>query len=148
MKVALGADHAGYELKEHVKRWLVEHGHEVVDFGTDSTDSVDYPDYAFAASEAVSTGKADVGVLSCGTGIGVSIAANKVPGIRAALVNDPEAAVLSREHNSANVLCMGGRRTTPAQANAILEAWFATAFAGGRHARRVDKIMKRDCRSR
>jgi len=145
MKVALGADHAGFELKEHVKRWLTEHGHEVIDFGTDSTDSVDYPDYAFAASEAVSKGQADVGVLSCGTGIGVSIAANKVRGIRAAVVDDAESAALSRAHNNANVLCLGGRRTTPEQADAILEAWFSTEFAGGRHARRVDKIMKKDC---
>jgi ribose 5-phosphate isomerase B len=148
MKVALGADHAGYELKEHVKRWLIQHGHEVIDFGTDSTDSVDYPDYAFAASEAVATGKADVGVLSCGTGIGMSITANKVRGIRAAVVTDPESAVLSRAHNNANVLCMGGRRTTPGQADAILDSWFTTGFDGGRHARRVDKIMKKDCQDK
>ena len=140
MKVALGADHAGYELKEHVKRWLAEHGHEVVDFGTDSTQSVDYPDYAFAASKAVARGEADVGVLSCATGIGMSIAANKVPGIRAALVTSPELAVASRSHNNANVLCMGGKHTTGEQADAILGAWFSTGFAGGRHARRVDKI--------
>jgi ribose 5-phosphate isomerase B len=144
MKVALGADHAGYELKEHVKRWLAGHGHEVIDFGTTGAASVDYPDYAFAASEAVAHGEADAGVLMCATGVGMSIAANKVPGIRAALICEPRIAALSRAHNNANVLCLAGKFTTPAQADAILDAWFSTGFDGGRHARRVDKITKRE----
>lgn len=144
MKVAIAADHAGFELKEHAKRWLAEHGHDVTDFGTDSTKSVDYPDYAFAASDAVAKGEADAGVLMCATGVGMSMAANKVPGVRAALVCDPRVGALSRAHNNANVLCMGGRFTTPAQADAILEAWFSTGFDGGRHARRVGKIAQRE----
>jgi ribose 5-phosphate isomerase B len=144
MKVAVAADHRGYELKEHVKRWLAEHGHDVTDFGTDSTESVDYPDYGFAASEAVAGGKADAAVLCCDTGIGMCITANKVPGIRAALVADPEFAAASRSHNNANVLCLAGERTAGAQADAILEAWFSTGFDGGRHARRIQKIMDKE----
>lgn len=144
MKVAVAADHRGYELKEHVKRWLAEHGHDVTDFGTDSTESVDYPDYGFAASEAVAGGNADAAILCCDTGIGMSIAANKVPGIRAALVADPEFAATSRSHNNANVLCLAGERTRGPDADAILEAWFSTKFDGGRHARRLAKIADKE----
>ena len=144
MKVALAADHGGYELKQHVKRWLTEHGHQVTDFGTDSTESVDYPDYAFAAAEAVVGGEADAAVLCCTTGIGMSITANKVPGIRAALIFDPEFARTSRTHNDANVLCLAGKRTNPTQADAILDVWFATEFRGGRHARRLGKIAAKE----
>jgi len=132
MKVAVAADHRGYELKEHVKRWLAAHGHEVTDFGTDSTKSVDYPDYAFAASEAVAGGEADAAILCCDTGI------------RAALVLDPEFAATSRSHNNANVLCLAGERTHGAEADAILEAWFSTEFQGGRHARRLGKIADKE----
>jgi ribose 5-phosphate isomerase B len=148
MRVAIAADHGGYELKQHVKRWLAEHGHVVADFGTDSTQSVDYPDYGFAAAEAVAHGEADAGVLCCTTGIGMSITANKVPGIRAALVADADLARNSRTHNDANVLCLAGKRTDPQTADAILETWFSTAFEGGRHARRVEKIAakERECR--
>jgi len=144
MKVAVAADHGGYELKEHVKRWLTEHGHDVTDFGTDSTELVDYPDYGFAASDAVAAGKADAGVLCCTTGIGMSIAANKVHGIRAALVVDPEFAATSRTHNNANVLCLSGERTSNDVADVILEVWFSAKFEGGRHAQRVRKITDRD----
>jgi ribose 5-phosphate isomerase B len=146
MKVAVAADHAGFELKEHVRRWLAEHGHDVADFGTTGTESVDYPDYAFAASDAVARGEADAGVLMCGTGVGMSIAANKVPGIRAAVVCDPRVAALSRAHNNANVLCLAGRFTAPAEADAILQVWFSTGFDGGRHARRIGKIAQREPR--
>ena len=144
MKVAVAADHGGYKLKEHVKRWLTEHGHEVTDFGTDSTEPVDYPDYGFAASEAVARGEADVGVLCCTTGIGMSITANKVPGIRATVVPDPDVAAASRADNHANVACLIGSRTNEAEADAILEAWFSAELAGGRHARRVQKITDRE----
>ena len=144
MNVAVAADHGGYELKQHVKRWLTEHGHQVTDFGTDGTDSVDYPDYGFPAGEAVARGEADAAVLCCTTGIGMSIAANKVPGVRAALVFDPEFARTSRTHNDANALCLAGKRTDPTQADAILDVWFATGFEGGRHARRLGKIAQRE----
>ena len=144
MKVAVAADHGGYKLKEHVKRWLAKHGHEVADFGTGGTEPVDYPDYGFAASEAVAAGKADAGVLCCTTGIGMSITANKVPGIRAALVADPELAAASRTDNDANVLCLAGKRTREEEADAILDVWFSTEFEGGRHARRIRKIMDKE----
>jgi len=140
MNVAVAADHGGYELKQHVKRWLTEHGHQVTDFGTDSTDSVDYPDYAFAASEAVAGGEADAGVLCCTTGIGMSITANKVPGIRAALVFDAEFARTSRTHNDANVLCLGARTLSPQELLGLARYWLAVEFEGGRHVPRLDKI--------
>ena len=147
MRVAIAADHGGYELKEHVKRWLVERGHVVTDFGANGTESVDYPDYGFAAAEAVAAGQADAGILCCTTGIGMSITANKVPGIRAALVFDPEFAGTSRTHNNANVLCLAGKRVNGQTADAILDVWFSTAFEGGRHARRIEKIAakEREC---
>ncbi len=144
MKVAIAADHAGYALKECVKRWLTGHGHEVADFGTSSTESVDYPDYAFAASDAVAKGEAEAAVLCCTTGIGMCIAANKVAGIRAALVFDAELADRSRTHNDANILCLASMRTAEADAGPILEAWFSAEFLGGRHTRRVDKITQRE----
>jgi ribose 5-phosphate isomerase B len=144
MRVAVAADHRGFELKEHVKRWLTAHGHEVTDFGTDSAESVDYPDYGFAASEAVTDGKADAAVLACDTGIGMCITANKVPGIRAALVDDPKHAATSRSHNNANVLCLAGDRIRETELNPILQAWFSTGFEGGRHARRLGKIADKE----
>jgi ribose 5-phosphate isomerase B len=138
--IALGADHAGFPLKEDLKSWLIGRGYEVVDCGTQSTESVDYPDYAAAVAAALTAGKAGRGVLVCGSGIGMAIAANKVPGIRAAACTDAYTARLSREHNDANVLALGARITARDSAIEILEAWLAAAFAGGRHAQRVDKL--------
>ena len=138
--IALGADHAGWELKEALKAWLIESGHQILDFGTHSPQSVDYPDYALQVGEAVASGKAERGLLVCGTGIGMAMTANKVPGIRAALCSDPFMARMSREHNDANVLTLGGRLMGPEMALDILRRWIETDFAGGRHQRRVDKI--------
>ena len=138
--VALGADHAGWELKEALKAWLMDAGCQVLDFGTHGPDSVDYPDYALQVAEAVTVGKVERGVLVCGTGIGMTIAANKIPGIRAALCGDVFTARMSREHNDANVLALAGRLTGRESGLEILRAWLDTPFAGGRHARRVDKI--------
>ncbi len=138
--IALGADHAGYGLKEALKSWLINHGYQVLDLGTHSTESVDYPDYAALVAEAVADHKVERGLLICGTGIGMSIAANKVPGVRAALCADLYTARMSREHNDANVLVLGGRLMGADMAADILLAWLETPFAGGRHARRVEKI--------
>jgi ribose 5-phosphate isomerase B len=139
--IALGADHAGFELKEALKAWLIDQNYEVLDYGTHSTDPVDYPDYAAYVAEAVADGKVDRGVLVCGTGIGMAIAASKVPGVRAALCADLYTARMSREHNDANVLTLGGRLMGTEMAVDILKMWLATDFAGGRHQRRVDKII-------
>lgn len=140
MKIAVGADHRGFALKQHLAAMLRAEGHEVLDCGCHSTASADYPDFAFAVGRAVAGGEAGFGVLVCGTGIGVSIAANKVGGVRAALCCDVDAASASRRHNDANVLCLSGDRTPPELADAMLHAWLAAEFEGGRHARRVDKI--------
>ena len=141
MRIAIGSDHAGYTLKEELKLWLAEIVDRVDDVGTDSEASVDYPDFAAAVAALVASGRCDRGILVCGTGIGMSIAANKVHGIRAASVDALEPARLSREHNDANVLCLGGRLTSPDLAMAIVRIFLDTPFAGGRHQRRVDKIM-------
>lgn len=138
--IALGADHAGFPLKEELKSWLIGRGYDVVDCGTQSAESVDYPDYAAAVAGAVTAGKAGWGVLVCGTGLGMAMAANKVPGIRAAACTDVYTARLSREHNDTNVLALGARITARDSAIEILEAWLAGEFAGGRHARRVAKL--------
>jgi ribose 5-phosphate isomerase B len=138
--IALGADHAGYELKEALKGWLINHGLQVLDLGTHSTQSVDYPDYAALVGESVADHKVECGLLVCGTGIGMAMAANKVPGVRAALCGDLYTARLSREHNDANVLVLGGLLLGADMAADILQAWLETDFAGGRHARRVEKI--------
>jgi ribose 5-phosphate isomerase B len=140
MKVAIGADHAGFELKERVKRHLESKGYSVIDMGTTSLESTDYPQYAFHVAEAVRDGSADRGVLVCDTGNGIAIAANKVEGIRAALVVNTDHAVMSRRHNDANVLVLGAVLTPPGEENAILDAWLTAPFDGGRHARRVDQI--------
>jgi ribose 5-phosphate isomerase B len=144
LKIAVGADHAGFKLKESVRAYLAAKGYQVEDLGTNSTDSVDYPDYAEKVAETVAAKRADFGVLMCGTGLGVAIAANKVPGVRAAPCNDTLSAQLARAHNNANVLTMGGRLTDPATAEKILDTWFATAFLGGRHERRVNKLSALD----
>lgn len=140
MRVALGADHGGYRLKEAIKKWLGEMGIPYEDFGTHSPEAVDYPDYARVVAEKVAGGEFDRGILVCGTGIGMCIAANKVPGVRAALVHDVFSARATREHNDSNVLTLGERVVGEGLARAIVEAWLETGFAGGRHARRVEKI--------
>jgi ribose 5-phosphate isomerase B len=140
--IALGADHAGWELKEALKAWLIESGHQILDFGTHSPESVDYPDYALQVAESVASGKAERGLLVCGTGIGMAMTANKVPGIRAALCSDPFMARMSREHNDANILTLGGRLMDRELGLEILQMWLRAEFAGGRHARRVDKIAQ------
>lgn len=139
--IALGADHAGFTLKEDLKIWLTRRGHRVHDYGTHSLDAVDYPDFAGLVGEAVTSGEADRGVLVCGTGIGMTIAANKIAGVRAALCSDVFMARASREHNDANVLALGARVLEPARALEILEAWLDAGFVGGRHARRVGKVI-------
>ncbi len=140
MKVAIGCDHGGLHLKEDIKSLLAEGGYEVTDFGTNSTDSVDYPDIAVPVANAVANGEFDRGILICGTGIGIGIAANKVKGIRAALCHDTFSAHASREHNNANILTMGERIIGPGLARDIVKIWLTTEFEGGRHERRVAKI--------
>jgi ribose 5-phosphate isomerase B len=142
IKIALGADHAGYEEKERLKTTLDELGVQYEDFGTVSTDSVDYPDYARKVGEAVAHGQYDQGLLVCGSGTGMAIAANKVPGVRAAVAWNEEIARLAREHNDANVLSLAARYTTPEENEKIVRAWFGAHFDGGRHQRRVDKIKE------
>jgi ribose 5-phosphate isomerase B len=144
MRIALGADHAGVRLKEDIKRLLDGRGDTYVDFGTNSTDSVDYPDYAVKVAKEVAAGHFDRGILTCGSGIGMAIAANKVPGIRAAPVVDEQSAVLSRQHNDANVLALGERLTPSDLARRLVERFLDTPFAGGRHQQRVDKIAELD----
>ena len=141
MKVSIASDHAGFEEKELLKPYLVELGHEVIDRGPDSDDRVDYPDFAELVAKDVACGEADRGVLVCGTGIGMAIAANKVDGIRAANVTSPEFAALSREHNDANIVTVSGRFVTDETNRAIVKAFLETAFGGGRHEGRVAKIM-------
>ena len=140
--MAIGADHAGFLLKEHLKHTLQRLGHQVEDFGTNSEESVDYPPICVAVGRAVVAGSADRGIVLGGSGQGEQIAANKVPGVRAALCNDLFTARLSREHNDANVLAMGGRVVAFGLADEILELWLNTAFAGGRHQRRIDQIRE------
>ncbi|KYO65404.1 ribose 5-phosphate isomerase B [Thermovenabulum gondwanense] len=140
MKIAVASDHGGYELKEKVVEFLKEKGYDFQDFGTFSKESVDYPDMALIVAEKVAKGEFERGILICGTGIGISIAANKVKGIRAALCNDVYSARMSRLHNDANILAMGGRVIGPGLALLIVEEWLKTPFEGGRHKVRVDKI--------
>ena len=142
MRIAIGADHAGYELKEHLKATLSADGHTVVDCGTDSTESVDYPQFCAAVGRLVTAGEVERGIVLGGSGQGEQIAANKVPGVRAALCNDLYLARLSREHNDANVLAMGGRVVASGLADEILRLWLATPFEGGRHQRRLDQIAE------
>jgi len=139
MKIILAADHGGFELKEIIKDYLSEK-YEIEDLGTYSTSSVDYPDYGIKAGKAVINGVADKAIVFCGTGIGISIAANKVPGIRAALCHNVEYAKLSRQHNDANILALGGRFLSPQEAINIVEAWLNTDFEGDRHQKRLNKI--------
>jgi ribose 5-phosphate isomerase B len=142
MKIALAADHAGFEGKENVKKTLDEIGIEYMDMGTDSCDSVDYPDYARKVGEAVGSGEYEQGLLVCGSGTGMAIAANKVPGVRAAVAWNEEVARLARQHNDANVLSLPARFSSPDEMDKIIRAWFAADFEGGRHERRVEKISE------
>lgn len=140
MRVAIGSDHAGFEQKERLKAHLAEQGHEPVDVGTFSEDSVDYPDFALKVGRSVAKGETDFGVLVCGTGIGMAIAANKVHGVRAANVTDPEFARLARQHNNANVVAVSGRFVPEVVNTQIVDVFLSTPFEGGRHAGRVSKI--------
>lgn len=140
MKVVIGSDHGGFSLKEEIKQVMDELKIAYEDLGCDSVDSVDYPDYAIPVAEMVASGKADRGILICGTGIGMSIAANKVKGIRCALVHDLFSAKATREHNNSNVLAMGERVIGPGLAREIAKVWLETEYEGGRHERRVCKI--------
>jgi ribose 5-phosphate isomerase B len=140
MRIALGADHAGYELKDKIRTYLQQKGIDVQDEGTRSGESVDYPDYAQTVAHDVSQGRAEMGILVCGSGIGMAIAANKVAGVRAANVSSEYQAQMSREHNNANVLTLGARILKEEDALRIVDAWLVTPFAGGRHERRVEKI--------
>ena len=143
-KIAIGADHAGFHAKEAVKKFLATQGYELDDVGAFSEESVDYPDFARAVAERVADGRAQLGILTCGTGIGMSIAANKVPGVRAAVAHDIMTAHLAREHNDANVLTFGARLLSDEQVIAVVREFLNTIFAGGRHQRRVDKIAEMD----
>lgn len=140
MRIAVGSDHAGFELKTKVKAHLGELGHEVVDFGTEGTERTDYPIYAHRVGRAVVDGNVERGIVMCGSGIGVSIAANKVRGVRAALVWDEETARLSRAHNDSNVLALGGRTMDHELSLRLVDIWLETAFDGGRHVRRVEMV--------
>ncbi len=142
LKIAMGCDHAGYDMKEKIKDELTKQGYAIKDFGTYSTESADYPDYGIKASEAVAKGECDYGIVICGSGIGISISANKVKGVRAALVCDEERASLARMHNNANVLAMGARFTDIDTAQKIVDVFLSTPFEGQRHEKRVNKIIE------
>ncbi|WP_099190061.1 ribose 5-phosphate isomerase B [Tepidibacter mesophilus] len=140
-KIGIASDHGGYNLKEEIKKHLQDE-YEIVDFGTDSLDSVDYPDYGVKVAEAVMKGEVEEGILCCGTGIGISLAANKVPGVRCAVVSDTFSAKMSKAHNNANMISLGERVVGRGLALEIIDAWISTEFEGDRHQRRVDKITE------
>ena len=142
MKIALGCDHGGYALKEQIKTWIAQLGHEAEDFGCYSLDSCDYPDFGAAAARAVSEGKCEMGIVVCTTGIGISIAANKIKGIRCAHCADCLQAQLTRQHNTANMMAIGAGFTGPNMAKQMVEVFLSTEFEGGRHERRVNKMME------
>ncbi|MBQ1822601.1 MAG: ribose 5-phosphate isomerase B [Lachnospiraceae bacterium] len=142
MKIAIANDHAATQMKKDIVAYLEEKGYEVVNFGTDGDASVDYPEYGCKAAEAVASGECEQGVLICGTGIGISLAANKVPGIRAAAVSEPVSARLCKEHNNANIIAFGARIVGLEEAKAIVDAFLTASFLGGRHQRRVDMITE------
>ena len=142
MKIAFASDHGAYELKEHLKLYLLQQGHEIVDCGTNSTEKCDYPDYGRPAAQLVAGGECDRAILLCTTGIGMSMVANKVRGVRCALCSDTLSAAMTRRHNDANVLAMGAVIVGPRLAEHIVDEFLNTEFEGGRHQRRVDKIME------
>lgn len=141
MKIALGCDHRGFEIKEQIKAIVNELGHECIDFGTNNNEPIDYPDTAYLAAKAVSTKQADRAILACATGIGMSMAANKIAGVRAALCHDELSAQVSRGHNDSNVLCLSGDQVGATLLRKMVEIWLNTEFSGGRHQRRVNKIQ-------
>ena len=141
MRIAIGNDHGAVDMKNHVMGWLKDNGYEVVNFGTDSTESTDYPIYAEKVAKAVVSGECDKGVLICGTGIGISISANKIHGVRAALCGDCFSAEMTRRHNDANIVALGARVVGPGLALKIVDTFLDTPFEGGRHARRVEQMM-------
>lgn len=142
MRIAIGNDHSAVELKEIILDFLAEKGHEVINLGTDTTESCDYPVYGEKVGRAVVSGEADLGIAICGTGLGISLAANKVKGVRACVCSEPYTAVMSRRHNNSNVLCFGARVVGSELAKMIVEQWLEAEFEGGRHQRRVDLIME------
>ena len=142
MNIAIGADHAGFALKQQIAESLRQAGHQVIDEGTNSADSTDYPDYAAAVGQAIASGSAERGILVCATGVGMSIAANKINGVRAALAANSDAVQLTRQHNNANVLALGANYTDAVRANQYVKLFLETGFEGGRHQRRVDKITQ------
>lgn len=141
MKIAIGNDHVAVELKNHIKKYVEAKGYEVVNFGTDSTESCDYPVYGEKVARAVAAGECDLGIIICGTGIGISLAANKVKGIRAAVCSEPYSARLTRKHNNANIIAFGARVIGQEMAEMIVDEFLNTEYEGGRHQRRVDMIM-------
>jgi ribose 5-phosphate isomerase B len=146
MRIALSADHAGFDLKDQLAAWLAEAGHEIIDLGTNSSDSVDYPDFGARLGEALASGRAERGIAVCGSGIGIAIAVNRNPGCRCAQVNEPLSARLARSHNDANAIALGSRLIGPEMARACVEAFLSTEFEGGRHQRRVDMLnTAKDC---
>ena len=140
MRIVIASDHAAIALKAELRDWMIEQGHEVADLGPDTTDSVDYPDYGYKLAGVIADGTAERGIALCGSGIGISIAINRNPACRSALVSEPLSAELARSHNDANVLAMGARLTGPDMAKACVEAFLSTEFLGDRHQRRVDKL--------
>jgi ribose 5-phosphate isomerase B len=142
MKIVIASDHAAFGLKGELVSWLAEQGHQVRDLGTDGPGSVDYPDFGYRLAEAIACGQAERGIALCGSGIGISIAVNRNPAARCALVSEPVSARLAREHNDANVIAMGARLVGPDMARACIEAFLGTAFAGDRHVRRVEKLSR------
>ena len=140
MKISMGCDHGGYRLKEHVKKYLTEKGHEIVDCGCHSLDSCDYPEFGGAAARAVASGECERGIVICTSGIGISISANKIKGIRCALCSEPLSAEMTRRHNNANMLAMGAGMIGPNMAERLVDVFLTTEFEGGRHQRRVDGI--------
>ena len=144
MKIAIGADHRGFELKEEIKQYLLTLGHQVTDFGTSSTESVDYPDFGFKVAESVAKNEADFGIAICWTGNGINIAANKVKGVISALCLNEEMASFARSHNDANVLALSSKYVSSDLAAKIVDVWLSTKFEGGRHARRLEKIRNHE----
>ncbi|MDD6351705.1 MAG: ribose 5-phosphate isomerase B [Lachnospiraceae bacterium] len=142
MKIAIANDHAAVDMKREIQAYLEEKGYEVINFGTDTNERCNYPDYGLKVAEAIKNGEADQGVLICGTGIGISLAANKVPGIRAAVCSEPVSARLAKQHNNANIIAFGARIVGLEEAKAIVDAFFGAEFLGGRHAMRVDLISE------
>lgn len=145
MKIAIASDHAAVELKAELREWLIEEGHEVADLGPETADSVDYPDFGYKLAEVVADGSAERGIALCGSGIGISIAVNRNPALRCAVVSEPLSAALAREHGDANALALGARLIGIEMAKACVSAFLETEFAGGRHQRRVDKLSNPTC---